>query len=66
MMQEPPARHHTPFAVNDERQLLADQIAYYRARAAEYDAWWFRTGRFDRGAANNAAWRADVASVASG
>jgi demethylmenaquinone methyltransferase/2-methoxy-6-polyprenyl-1,4-benzoquinol methylase len=40
--------------------LLDDQIAYYRARAPEYDAWWFRTGRFDRGAGNNAAWRADT------
>ena len=47
----------------DDSQLLADQVAYYRARAAEYDAWWFRTGRFDRGAANNAAWQADVAVV---
>ena len=47
----------------DDPLLLAGQIAYYRARAAEYDAWWFRTGRFDRGAANNAAWRADVAIV---
>ena len=46
-----------------ERRLLDDQIAYYRARAAEYDAWWLRTGRFDRGAANNAAWHADVAQV---
>lgn len=48
---------------NGERQLLDDQIAYYRARAAEYDAWWFRTGRFDRGADNNAAWRAEVGVV---
>jgi SAM-dependent methyltransferase len=48
---------------NGERQLLDDQIAYYRARAAEYDAWWFRTGRFDRGAENNAAWRAEVGVV---
>jgi demethylmenaquinone methyltransferase/2-methoxy-6-polyprenyl-1,4-benzoquinol methylase len=43
--------------------LLDDQIAYYRARAPEYDAWWFRTGRFDRGAGNNAAWHADAAIV---
>jgi SAM-dependent methyltransferase len=48
---------------NGERQLLDDQIAYYRARAAEYDAWWFRTGRFDRGTDNNAAWRAEVGVV---
>lgn len=46
-----------------DRSLLDDQIAYYRARAPEYDAWWFRTGRFDRGAANNAAWHAEVAIV---
>jgi demethylmenaquinone methyltransferase/2-methoxy-6-polyprenyl-1,4-benzoquinol methylase len=62
-MKEPPARNNTPPAIADDPQLLAGQIAYYRARAAEYDAWWFRTGRFDRGAANNAAWRADVANV---
>lgn len=43
--------------------LLADQIAYYRARAAEYDEWWVRAGRFDRGALLNAAWRADAAAV---
>jgi demethylmenaquinone methyltransferase/2-methoxy-6-polyprenyl-1,4-benzoquinol methylase len=46
-----------------DRALLEQQIAYYRARASEYDAWWFRTGRFDRGEANNAAWRADAAAV---
>jgi demethylmenaquinone methyltransferase/2-methoxy-6-polyprenyl-1,4-benzoquinol methylase len=46
-----------------DRPLLDDQIAYYRARAPEYDAWWFRTGRFDRGAHDNAAWHADVAIV---
>jgi len=48
---------------SQDRALLDDQIAYYRARAPEYDAWWFRTGRFDRGAENNAAWNADVAFV---
>jgi SAM-dependent methyltransferase len=46
-----------------DRPLLDDQIAYYRARAPEYDGWWFRTGRFDRGAANNAAWHAETAIV---
>ena len=29
--------------------LLAEQVAYYRARSAEYDQWWQRQGRFDRG-----------------
>src|SRR6058998_1403472 len=50
-------------SATDDSALLDEQVAYYRARAAEYDAWWFRTGRFDRGAENNAAWRADVAVV---
>lgn len=43
--------------------LLAEQVAYYRQRAGEYDEWWFRTGRYDRGEALNAAWKADAAEV---
>ena len=43
--------------------ILQDQIDYYRARAGEYDEWWFRTGRYDRGAEFNARWRAEVATV---
>lgn len=39
---------------------LAKQLDYYRARAAEYDQWWLRQGRFDRGPAANAGWFADV------
>lgn len=49
--------------MDDLPGLLADQIAYYRARAAEYDDWWFRRGRFDRGAELNTAWRSDTAAV---
>lgn len=33
---------------------LAEQIAYYRARAPEYDAWANREGEFDRGLHNDA------------
>jgi len=47
-------------AAND---ILRDQIDYYRARAGEYDEWWFRSGRYDRGAQFNARWQAEVASV---
>jgi SAM-dependent methyltransferase len=43
--------------------ILRDQIDYYRARAGEYDEWWFRTGRYDRGPQFNARWRAEVALV---
>ena len=48
---------------SNDASLLADQIAYYRARAGEYDQWWFREGRFDRGPDLNAAWFDDVAIV---
>jgi SAM-dependent methyltransferase len=27
-------------------ELLAEQIAYYQARAGEYDGWWLRRGRY--------------------
>ena len=43
--------------------ILEDQIAYYRARAGEYDEWWFRTGRYDRGHAFNTQWHAETAAV---
>ncbi len=37
--------------------------AYYDTRAPEYDDWWFRRGRFDRGAELHNAWRSDAAAV---
>jgi demethylmenaquinone methyltransferase/2-methoxy-6-polyprenyl-1,4-benzoquinol methylase len=40
----------------EETALLDEQRAYYRARAREYDQWWERTGRFDRGPEANARW----------
>jgi 2-polyprenyl-3-methyl-5-hydroxy-6-metoxy-1,4-benzoquinol methylase len=43
--------------------ILRDQIEYYRARAGEYDEWWFRTGRYDRGPEFNARWQAEVVAV---
>src|SRR5260370_23401473 len=44
-------------------RIMQDQVDYYRARAAEYDEWWFRGGRYDRGADLNARWHADTAAV---
>ncbi len=44
-------------------ELLAEQKSYYRARAAEYDDWWYRRGRYDQGPEWNAAWFAEVAEV---
>jgi demethylmenaquinone methyltransferase/2-methoxy-6-polyprenyl-1,4-benzoquinol methylase len=43
--------------------LLKEQLDYYRARAGEYDQWWLREGRFDRGAAANARWFAESAML---
>jgi ubiquinone/menaquinone biosynthesis C-methylase UbiE len=44
-------------------RLLAEQARYYRARAGEYEDWWFRRGRYDRGPEANVRWFADVAEV---
>jgi SAM-dependent methyltransferase len=43
--------------------LLAEQIGYYRARAEEYEDWWFRRGRYDHGADANAQWFAEAELV---
>lgn len=42
---------------------LAEQQAYYRARADEYDEWWERRGRYDRGPDANERWFREVAEV---
>lgn len=36
---------------------------YYRARAAEYDQWFYRQGRFDRSPQTNARWFAEAETV---
>lgn len=43
--------------------VVREQIAYYRARAGEYDEWFLRQGRYDHGAEANARWFAEVAQV---
>ncbi|HEV8632646.1 MAG TPA: class I SAM-dependent methyltransferase [Chloroflexota bacterium] len=43
--------------------LLEEQIAYYRARAGEYDEWFLRQGRYDQGPELNARWRAELDEV---
>ncbi len=42
---------------------LAEQAGYYRERAGEYEDWWFRRGRYDRGPAPNERWFADAVEV---
>ncbi|MFN8374193.1 MAG: class I SAM-dependent methyltransferase [Anaerolineae bacterium] len=36
--------------------ILRQQIEYYRARAGEYDEWYYRKGRYDHGEALNRQW----------
>ncbi len=48
--------------VNDD-DLLAEQRSYYRARAPEYDEWWQRRGRYDRGEEQLLEWQRQVAVV---
>jgi demethylmenaquinone methyltransferase/2-methoxy-6-polyprenyl-1,4-benzoquinol methylase len=43
--------------------ILRDQVDYYRARAGEYDEWWFRQGRYDRGPEFNARWHSETGAV---
>lgn len=47
----------------DEQGLLREQLDYYRARAGEYDEWFFRRGRYDRGADHRSAWLGEAALV---
>lgn len=44
-------------------ELLASQIAYYRAHAPKYDDWWFRRGDHDLGDEFREAWERDIATV---
>jgi SAM-dependent methyltransferase len=37
-----------------------DLIAYYEARAAEYDDWYLRRGRYEHGPIHDAAWNAEL------
>lgn len=46
-----------------DSELLDEQIAYYRERAPEYDEWFLRRGRYDRGEPHKRAWFDEVARV---
>jgi SAM-dependent methyltransferase len=43
--------------------LLAEQIEYYQARAPEYDRWFNREGRYDRGEEATRAWFTEIDEV---
>jgi demethylmenaquinone methyltransferase/2-methoxy-6-polyprenyl-1,4-benzoquinol methylase len=50
-------------SIHRPEAILAEQIAYYRARAGEYDEWFLRRGRYDQGPELNRQWFAEVAEV---
>lgn len=45
--------------------ILDEMQAYYTARAPEYDEWWQRQGRYDRGSAQNQQWFTEIDEVAA-
>lgn len=49
--------------MDSERPILEEQRRYYRERTPEYDDWWERRGRYDKGSAFKQAWLDDVDSV---
>ena len=44
-------------------ELLQHQIDYYRARAPEYDEWFYRLGRYDRGEEHTRQWQEEAQQV---
>jgi demethylmenaquinone methyltransferase/2-methoxy-6-polyprenyl-1,4-benzoquinol methylase len=48
---------------NTHDKMVREQIAYYQARAGEYDEWFLRQGRYDRGPQANAQWFREVEQV---
>jgi len=55
-----PTRHTADANMAHDDPILEQQIAYYRARAHEYDQWFLRQGRYDRGAEWNSQWLREV------
>ena len=49
--------------MTDASRLLEEQKAYYAARAPEYDEWWLRSGRHDRGPEFRSRWIAETNEV---
>ena len=49
--------------VEEEELVVADQVAYYRARAPIYDEWWQRCGAYDKGPEMAAEWDRQLREV---
>lgn len=55
-----PAAATTPAAPTPAAATADEMVAYYEARAPEYDDWYLRRGRYERGAIHDAAWNAEL------
>jgi len=49
--------------MEDDRQLLEQQMAYYRARAREYDEWFLREKRYDHGPEHRREWFHEIEEI---
>ena len=49
--------------MNKHNNAVNDQIRYYQERASEYDEWFLRQGRYDRGEAHSQQWLSEIATV---
>jgi ubiquinone/menaquinone biosynthesis C-methylase UbiE len=47
----------------EHQDVVADQVAYYRARAPMYDEWWQRRGGYDLGPDMNVEWNRQIDQV---
>ena len=56
-VEDPPTSGTPASATTDSEAAL---IPYYEARAGEYDDWYLRRGRYERGAIHDAAWNAEL------
>lgn len=56
----PPAAAAPPAASAADPDVDRAMIDYYEARAPEYDDWYLRRGRYERGAIHDAAWNAEL------
>jgi SAM-dependent methyltransferase len=54
------AEPEAPIASAPTTTVDDDMVAYYEARAPEYDDWYLRRGRYERGAIHDAAWNAEL------
>jgi len=56
----PPPRAATAITSAPRHDADAEMLAYYEARAPEYDDWYLRRGRYERGPIHDAAWNAEL------